>query len=60
MLIHAGVVALRRAAFGQGTGSIIEIYCWSYDAQTVTDCDIYTGYGFCTDHRRDAGVRCCE
>ena len=57
-----GAVALRGAAFGQGTGLIIqEIYCYGYAEQTVTDCYIDEhGYGYCSDHRRDAGVRCCE
>jgi hypothetical protein len=57
-MLSTGAVALNRAAFGQGTGSIVEVYC-GYTDKRITDCNIYDAYGWCS-HRHDAGVRCCE
>ena len=59
IIIKTGAVALQGAAFGQGIGSIIEVYCHGYTAQRITDCALYEDYGYCS-HKRDAGVRCCK
>ena len=58
-----GALTYRRAAFGQGLGSILErTYCWGSEVE-LTECnlvdnrDTYTSS--CT-HREDIGVRCCK
>ena len=56
------VVPLLRAAYGQGTGSIVEhIRCNGTENQ-LTECSIRDAYvldGECT-HSDDASVQCCE
>ena len=54
------VIPLLRAAYGQGTGAIVEhIRCRGMESQ-LTDCSIRDVLdGECT-HSDDASVQCCE
>ena len=54
------MIPLLRAAYGQGTGSIVEhIRCSGTESQ-LTDCSIRDVLdGECT-HSDDASVQCCE
>ena len=65
-LIHytSDALALNRATFGQGNGSVIEhVHCSGSEFRVIdcplSDHDDYLIYYFC-DHREDAGVRCCK
>ena len=60
-IIRTDALALSRAAFGQGTGSILEeIGCRGSELRIV-DCPIRdrTDSPSC-NHAEDAGVRCCK
>ena len=54
------VVPLLRAAYGQGTGAIVENIRCSGTENQLTDCNIRdVADGECT-HSDDASVQCCE
>lgn len=53
---------LRDAAFGPGSGSIIEaVYCAGTEGRLI-DCVIrdYDAYGLWCTHHEDVGVKCCR
>ena len=57
VLTDTGAQVLRGAAFGPGSGSILEeVYCFSSTVK-LTDCYLLNDYGYCS-HYEDAGVRC--
>ena len=59
---YADALALLRAPFGQGNGSILErTYCSGSELKLI-DCSFFDYpdyYGLC-HHGEDAGVRCCK
>ena len=60
MLYIGIVVPLLRAAYGQGTGGIVEhIRCSGIESQ-LTDCNIRDVLDEECTHSDDASVQCCE
>ena len=54
-----GAVALGNAAFGQGSGSIVHVYCYGYEGRLI-DCDYHEVIGGYCIHAEDASVKCCK
>ena len=61
-LHYADALALNRATFGRGNGSIIERIRCSGSELRVIDCHFndHRDHYYLCDHTEDAGVRCCK
>ena len=53
------VVALNRAAFGEGSGQITDISCQD-NPEDISDCSIYVLPFYYCIHDKDASLRCCK
>ena len=56
---HTDALALHRAPFGQGNGSILDYINCRGSEFRVVDCPTIDDYFNC-NHTEDAGVRCCK